>query len=235
MLRGLYSGATAMNALTKQQELISSNLANINSNGFRRAVLSFEELREGTTDKQIGVRANKPSIDFSTGTPQQTGNPLDASISGDGFFSVQTPDGTRYTRAGSFHRDPNSGQLVNVEGFPVDGDGGPINIDPSISDREISMDTTGIFSARGLSLGKLAVTKFADNSQLIPHGQVYFEAPAGAASEVSPGEIISGSLEMSNSQPVTELINLIITSRMFEAAERSMRTISETIQLHYRA
>lgn len=234
MMRGLYSGATAMDALTQQHELIASNLANINSNGFRRAVLALEERSGPEKAELVGTRVAAKGIDFSEGPKQRTGRPLDVALSGDGFFSVQTPEGVRYTRAGSFHRDPNSGQLINGDGFALVGAGGPVTIDAQFSDSELIIDPSGTVSARGQVLGSIGVTAFADNQQLIPHGQVYFEAPEQIEQAPANVQVMQGHLEMSNGQPVTELISLILTSRMFEAAERTVRSIAETTQQNYR-
>ena len=234
MMRGLYSGATAMDALTQQHELIASNLANINANGFRRAVLAMEERNSPDNAQLVGTEVSAKGIDFSEGPKQRTGRTLDVALSGDGFFSVQTPDGVRYTRAGSFYRDPNSSELVNGDGFALVGSGGPITIDGQFNESELSIDPSGTVSARGQVLGSIGVTAFADNQRLIPHGQVYFEAPPDLAQNPSNAQIMQGHLEMSNAQPVTELISLIMTSRMFEAAERTVRSIAETTQQNYR-
>ncbi len=223
-----------MDALTQQHELIASNLANINSNGFRRAVLAFEERNNPDNAQLVGTRVAAKGIDFSEGPKQRTGRTLDVALAGDGFFSVQTPEGIRYTRAGSFHRDANSGQLVNGDGFPVLGEGGPLTIDAQFSDCELTIDPSGTISARGQVLGSLDVTAFTDNQQLTPLGQVYFEAPENLEQAPPNVQVMQGHLEMSNGQPVTELISLIMTSRMFEAAERTIRSIAETTQQNYR-
>ena len=235
MMRGLYAGATAMDALTQQHEMIASNLANINSNGFRRAVLAMEERNSPDNAQLVGTKVTGKAIDFSEGPKQRTGRPLDVALAGDGFFSVQTPDGIRYTRAGSFHRDPTGGALVNGDGYPVVGAGGPLTIDAQFSDSELTIDPSGAVSARGQVLGSIAVTTFADNKQLQPQGQVYFAAPDNLAQLPPTAQVMQGHLEMSNGQPVSELIALIMTSRLFEAAERSIRTISETTQQNYRS
>jgi len=235
MMRGLYAGATAMDALTQQHELIASNLANINSNGFRRAVLAMEERNSPDNAQLVGTKVAAKAIDFSEGPKQRTGRPLDVALSGDGFFSVQTPDGLRYTRAGSFHRDPNSGALVNGDGYALNGAGGPLTIDAQFSDSELMIDPSGTVSARGQVLGSIAITSFADNQQLQAEGQVYFAAPENLEQVPSNVQVMQGHLEMSNGQPVSELIALIMTSRLFEAAERSVRSIAETTQQNYRS
>lgn len=234
MIRGLYAGATAMDALTQQHELIASNLANINSNGFRRAVLAMEERRTPDNKQLVGTKVSSKGIDFSEGPKNRTGRPLDVALAGDGFLSVQTPDGVRYTRAGSFHRDPTNGTLINSDGFAVNGAGGPLTIDAEFSDNELTIDPSGTVSARGQVIGTLAVTTFADNQQLQPDGQVYFAAPENLEQVPTNVQVLQGHLEMSNAQPVTELIALIMTSRLFEAAERSIRSIAETTQQNYR-
>lgn len=235
MMRGLYAGATAMDALTQQHELITSNLANINSNGFRRAILTMEERNSPDNAQLVGTKVTGKTIDFSEGPKQRTGRPLDVALGGDGFFSVQTPDGVRYTRAGSFHRDPTSGALVNGDAYPVIGAGGPLTIDAQFNDNELTIDSSGTISARGQVLGSIAVTAFADKQQLQPQGQIYFAAPNNIAQVPPTAQVMQGHLEMSNGQPVSELIALIMTSRLFEAAERSIRTISETTQQNYRS
>ncbi|MFN5709127.1 MAG: flagellar hook-basal body protein, partial [Planctomycetota bacterium] len=213
----------------------ASNLANINANGFRRAVLAMEERNSPDNAQLVGTKVSAKGIDFSEGPKQRTGRTLDVALSGDGFFSVQTPDGVRYTRAGSFFRDPNGGQLVNGDGYALVGAGGPITIDGQFGDSELAIDPSGTVSARGQVLGSIAVTAFADKQQLIPHGQVYFEAPPNLAEVPASAQVMQGHLEMSNAQPVNELISLILTSRMFEAAERTIRSIAETTQQNYRS
>lgn len=224
-----------MDALTQQHELIASNLANINANGFRRAVLAMEERTTPENAERVGTQVAAKGIDFSEGPKQRTGRPLDVAISGDGFFSVQTPEGVRYTRAGSFHRDPNSGQLVNGDGYALNGAGGPLTIDAQFGEGELMIDPSGTVSARGQVLGSIAITAFADNQQLQPNGQVYFAAPENLEQTPANVQVMQGHLEMSNGQPVTELIALIMTSRLFEAAERSIRSIAETTQQNYRS
>jgi flagellar basal body rod protein FlgG len=235
MMFGLYSGASAMNFLERQQELTSSNIANLQTNGFRRASLSIEERFSEEGRSQPGARVRSEVVDFSTSTSslKPSGNPLDVALSGDGFFTVSDGQQTYYTRAGNFHRD-STGAMVNGDGMAVMGTGGPIAIDPNIGNGEISIDEAGAISARGQQLGQLSVAAFKDNHQLIPNGQVYFASSPGQATETFSGSVLQGSQEMSNSHAVTELVSLIITSRLFEAAQRTIRTIGETVQQNYR-
>ncbi len=233
MHKGLYSGASALNVLMRQQEMISGNLANLQTGGHRRVFQTLEERTSADGTSLPGTRQYSEAVDFSQGTIKTTGNQFDVAITGDGFLSVSDGDQTLYTRNGSLHRT-DQGMLVNGDGMPVLGTGGPITIDPGVSDSEITIDETGTVSGRGQQFGQIVLTAFADNSKLVPRGQMYFSTQPDAVSETATGRLIQGSEEMSNAHPVTELVSLIVTSRMFEAAQRSIRTISETVQQNYR-
>lgn len=232
MLRGLYSGATALHALERQQALIASNLANLQSGGHRRAVLAMEERLNDRGQSKPGTRVASEGLDFSAGTIQP-GGALDFAINGDGFFQVSDGQNNYFTRNGSFHRTA-EGALVNDDGMAVLGTGGPITIDPTIAVSSLQIGEDGSINAGGQTLGQLALTSFANNRDLIPNGQVYFQAADGQTTVPSEGRVMQGKLELSNARPVTELVSLIITSRMFEAAQKSIRTISETVQQYYR-
>ncbi len=224
-----------MDALSRHQELIASNLANLQSTGFRRSVLSFSERLDSDKAPLLGTRVESESLDFSQGFLQQTGRKLDVAISGDGFFALGGEDGTVYSRAGVFFRQPN-GALVNGDNMPVlDDAGAPINIDPLIPESSLHIDSEGFITAGQQTVAQLGIVGFANNKELIPKGQVYFMAPDGVASGPPTGRVMQGERELSNSSPVTELINLIVTNRMFEAAQRSVRTIAESVQQHYRS
>lgn len=239
MLRGLYAGASAMNAIARQQELISGNLANLQTNGHRRGVLSFEQSGNVGANSQTPQSPSTPleakeSIDFSQGNVQTTGRALDVAVFGDGFLSVQGPDNqTLYTRAGSFLRSA-TGELQTTDGFAVLGAGGPITVDPGIADQDITISIDGIVSARGEELGRLQITTFADNSKLVPESQSYFKAPPDLATVESQASLMQGARELSNAHPVSELVGLIVNSRLYEAAQRTMRAISEATQQNYR-
>lgn len=236
MNRGLYAGASAMQALARQQELIASNMANMQSNGFRRSLIAFEERENAQKTPLLGTATAAEKLDFSQGFLQQTGRQFDVAISGEGFFSVAGPGGeTLYTRAGVFFRNPD-GSVVNGDGMPVLNDSGtPLNISPQLAESQIVIDPSGNITAGTDSLGKLGIVEFADNDALIPQGQVYFRAPPNMSSSPATGRVMQGERELSNSNPVNELINLIVTTRLFEASQRSIRTIGETIQQHYRS
>ncbi|MEZ6095530.1 MAG: flagellar hook basal-body protein [Pirellulaceae bacterium] len=197
--------------------------------------LAFEEQTHQTLNPLTGTQIAAQQLDFSQGFLQQTGRPLDVAVSGDGFFMVQDGEDTLYTRSGKLFRTP-EGNLINGDNMPVLSDGGaPLTIDPQISASEIVIGPDGTITTGANQLGKLGFVEFANNQRLTPHGQVYFKAPDDMPGTAATGQVMQGQLELANANPVTELINLIVTTRMFEAAQRSMRTISETVQQHYRS
>ena len=234
MINGLYSGASAMDIFTRQQELVSSNLAHLNTPGHRRALFSFQEKTNAEGETVPGTNVDKTATDFSQGRLEPSGRPLDIAIQGDGFFSYQGENATVYSRSGVLFRD-SGGQLVNGDGLPILSNGAPLVIPPDVSDRDLVIDSTGTVLANGDVVGKLSVVKFDDKQLLSSESRTYFLAGEAIASPDTDSTIVQGMRELSNAKPVTEMISLIVGSRNFEAAQRVMRTISETIQENVRA
>lgn len=240
MITGLYSSATAMDSAMKRHEVASQNLANINTTAFRRAVVT-----QGTYDSEVppsnfpvdGVytskllgTATRPVVyDFSQGPINATGRRLDLSLSGEGFFSVQGPAGTLYTRNGSFHIN-NDRQLVNSDNMLVQGPYGPIAIPEGANAETIEISSTGLMSFNGVEFGQIQLTAFADQRVLTLEGPSLFAAPFGAATKPSNAVIEQGSLELSNTSSIDEMINLVDASRHFDAAQKALTTIAESIQ-----
>jgi flagellar basal body rod protein FlgG len=238
MINGLYSGATALDVFSRQQELISSNLAHLNTPGHRRVLFSFEE-KNVTPDQEMqsapGMKVNETGIDFSQGRLESTGRPLDVSIQGDGFFEYQGEGEQKfYSRSGVLFRG-NDGQLVNAEGMPILSGGSPVVIPPEVPDRDLMIDADGNVFAGQNEIGKLTLTQFDDNRLLESDSTTYFQIGQATPEPGEPAMIVQGMRELSNAHPVTELISLIIGSRHFEAAQRAMRTISDTIQENVRS
>ncbi|MEL7497680.1 MAG: flagellar hook basal-body protein [Planctomycetota bacterium] len=237
MITGMYSGATALNNLAQQQEVISTNLAHLNTAGYRRQVLTFGEL---TTDSNSnftsssGARVRSIDVDFGSGLKKVTGRPLDLAINGDGFFVLEGPEETTYSKNGVFFRDTD-GTLINQDGMNVLGNGETVIIPPGVPDEEIVIDADGRIFGGGRELGQISIVEFDDPHELKSDSQVYFTL--GDATEVDSDEsvVIQGTRELSNATPVTELVNLIVGSRSFESAQRAMRTISEALQQNVRS
>ena len=238
MIRGLYNGAAALDVIAKQQEFISSNLANLNTSGHRMAQLVVTQRENPQPDSILNERGPEALVvhtSFESGRLHQTGRPLDASLVGDGFFSFQSPTGIVYSRGGHFYRDGNSGTLVNPDGFPVMGESGPISIPEDVGDSEILIDGDGTISGAGEEIGKLAVVAFSDNQSLIPISQSIFKAGAESIQTDSQAVVTQFNQEYSNGNPVSEMISMIIGTRHYEAIQKASKTISESLREHIRA
>ena len=199
MNNGIYAASTGLLARTQELDLAANNLANANTTGFRGERVSFKT-QMMTASANASTRAvssfgvlGSPRTDFSQGSLQQTGNPLDLALEGSGFFAVQAPTGVQYTRNGNFHltRD---GALVTAQGYPVLGDKGPITLPGG--NAEIS--SAGVISVNGDVAGQLQLTEFDPSVPLTSLGDAYFSAPVGRrdrrpATHRAPG--IAGELQ----------------------------------------
>lgn len=237
MINGIYSGATALNNYSQQQELTASNLAHLNTPGYRRKFYTFQE-----NINQLNEQAPAPpgsmiaieTTDFEAGVRNMTGRKLDVAISGDAFFTFQGQEGELYSRNGVLFREP-GGKLVNGDGLPILDNGKPIEIPEEVSDYDLVINSAGELSANGEQFGQLSMVKFDDNLLLESDSQIYFNAGRATASPATDATVVQGSREISNAHPVQELISLIISSRGFESAQRAIRTISDSIQESIRA
>ena len=234
MISGIYSGASAMDNYSQQQEMISSNLAHLNTAGYRRQIMSFQESVTGDSETRPGTRVRKLVTDFESGVRKMTGRKLDLSIGGDGFFVYQGENGDMYSKNGVVFRDP-SGNLVNSDGMALLGDGQPISIPENVSDRDLNISADGEVSANGTVFGKISMIQFDDPQLLNSKSQVNFTIGDAVGSPAEKSGIIQGSRELGNSHPVTELVSLMIGSRSFEAAQKAIRTISDAIQENTRS
>ncbi len=240
MISGLYSAATAMDASTTRHEMAAENLANIQMPGFRRRIVTqssfdtvLDPLRRPTdgvdSSKLLGTTTNRIEYDFSQGHFDQTKRPLDLALSGDGFFTVQGPDGPLYTRNGSFYVDANR-QLVTIDNLPLMGSGGPIVLPPQVNSENIEISRDGRLYDAGQEFGQLELVQFQDNSVLTPAGSSLFSAAANAVPLPSAAEVLQGTLELANTSSIDELINIVTGTRQFEAAQKALNTIAESVQ-----
>lgn len=230
------SGALAQE---KRLEVITNNLANVNTAGFKKDHPLFEGigLPPGPNAGLSGSITPGPTFeilhhvftDFSSGPIRMTGEPLDIAIEGEGFFSVQTPGGVRYTRGGSFTLDA-QGQITTHDGFPLLGTGGPITLPPG----SIQIDAEGRLSVKGTEVGAqptevdtLALYRFSDPSQLKKVGNTLFESAGGGAVPFPEGRVSQGALEGANVNPVEEMVAMITVMRLYESAQKAIQTADE--------
>ena len=246
MINGIYSGATALQNYSRQQEVVSSNLAHLNTPGYRRQFLTFEENVaevDGVVGSYPGSSIRAVSTDFEAGPKKLTDRKLDVSLAGDGFFVYQGAEAELYSRNGVLFRNP-QGQLVNGDGLPVLGQGNqPIVIPPDVSDFDLYIDPSGTISKGGTTaeggivIGQLNVVQF-DNNQLLNTGggeldfnsQIYFKLGEATLAPAEDASVLQGYRELSNAHPVTELISLIVGSRGVESAQKAIRAISDAVK-----
>ena len=220
---GLIESVETLLAQERRMDQVSNNLANVDTNGFKKENVTFWEMLYTASDQRQRVgKAMKVITDHAQGIIELTGNPLDLAINGKGFFKVQTPQGIRYTRAGNFFRNDQS-QLVTPNGHMVMGQGGEITIQGD----EISIDHYGKINVDGKEMGQLEVVTFADLNVLQKEGENNFRLVDERAQELTPEflEVRQGYLETSNVSTVVEMTAMIDLHRAYEAQQKSVHAI----------
>ncbi len=257
MIRGLFTAATGMIAQQLNVDTIANNLANVNTTGFKKSRVNFQDLLYETLKPagtetaagetipegiQLGHGVRPASIAklFSQGDYIQTGNPLDLVIEGDGFFEVELPDGnSAYTRDGSFRIDQN-GQIVTVDGFPL---APGINVPQDFTQLNVGSD--GVVSAviageaQPQNLGTIQLTRFINPAGLDAGmgRNLLLETEASGAPVIGEpgldglGTLEQGFLENSNVQVVEEIINLITAQRAYEASSKVIQSSDDMLQI----
>jgi flagellar basal body rod protein FlgG len=240
MIPGLYSAATAMDVTDRRQQVVAENLANLQTPGYRRRILSqasFDSViaplqmqNNGVySSKLLGAQTGDIKFDFTQGHLEETGVKMHAALNGDGFFTIQGPNGPLYTRSGAFHADP-QGTIVNVDGLPVLGTNGPLTLPGGASSAQVEITRDGNIYVAEQRVGQLQLVNFADKNVLQPEGTSLFSAPASAVTTGTGAEVIQGSLEMANTSSVDQLVNMIEISRHREASQRALMTIADSIK-----
>lgn len=232
MIRGIYISATGMLAESNRQDVIANNLANADTVGFKRSETASRPWTEFTLSGvgmpgaptvgplAMGTQVERTDVILRQGSLLTTGNPLDVALVGDGYFTVQTPEGVRYTRDGSFRQDVD-GTLITKEGFQVLGTGGPIRL----GEGEVTIRDDGVMFQDGRQLGQLRLTAL-DPTTVDPQGDSLFTGnPAGQAT----ARVQQNHLESSNVQTVEEMVELIRVMRSFEANQRAAKAQDETL------
>jgi flagellar basal-body rod protein FlgF/flagellar basal-body rod protein FlgG len=233
---GLYISAEGAQAQSLRMETIANNLANVDTTGFKRDLALFqarfaEETALGldihgsgsTNDLGGGVEAIDIKTDFSLGPLKRTDGPTDLALKGSGFFVVKRGDEDLLTRAGNFSIDP-AGQLITADGYPVLAEGGrPVRIDATAG--PISVSPSGVLT-QGDNSFVLALVKPASLGDLARHGENLW-APLAPTEPLTPVErgnaVAQGYLEGSGVQATTEMMEMIETSRAFEANVNMIR------------
>ncbi len=240
MVSGKYSALSGAIAREQSMANVASNLANVNTIGYKKASVSFDSLLQGAkqTEETKGINYSRTKgnfTDFTPGPITETGNPLDMAIHGDGFFKVQGPNGILYTRRGDFTLDQN-GNLQTSNGLQVlNQANGPINI-PNTATNQISVSSLGEISIMGRDgssavVGTVGVVTINDPSKLKREADTTFSLqPDGQETVVTQPTLAIGSLENSNVN-MTEAMTLMIDSlRTFETYHKVLKSYSDLSQ-----
>jgi flagellar basal-body rod protein FlgG len=255
MLRSLWIAKTGMEGQQTKLDSISNNLANVGTNGFKRAGVVFEDLMYqslrspgASTSEQtqlptglqvgLGARVASTTRHFGQGALQQTGNNFDVAIKGQGFFQITLPDGsTGYTRDGAFQVD-SAGQLVTPSGFALQPG---ITIPANAQSVTIGADGTVSVVVSGqtqpLAQGQIQLATFINPAGLEPRGGNLFAetAASGTPNVAAPGSGAHGSLQQgfvegSNVNVVEELVTMIATQRAYELNSKAIQTSDQMLQ-----
>ncbi|ABX40630.1 flagellar hook-basal body protein [Lachnoclostridium phytofermentans] len=249
MVRGLYTGWTGMENEQKRLDIISNNLANSATVGYKKEgvtnqsfddvlTLKIRDESENFTDKRIGkmtlgVKLGEVYTDYTQGSLRETGNTFDFAIEGSGFFKMEVldKDGNskeRYTRAGQFLMDK-EGYVVDVNGNHLMSEGGYLQVPTDAS--QIVIDLQGNVFADGAQVDKLVVTDFENYDYLKKFGESMYEAVDGARVKDTAAGIRQGYTEQSNVNVVSEMVNMIAITRAYEANQKVLQSIDGTLEL----
>jgi len=214
-----------MRAAERRLETITGNLSNTGTPAYKRRTAVAHAFEVGSGDRRHLEVATTYATDFSQGSLERTGNTFDVALMGQGFFSVDGPDGEIYTRNGKFRVD-DQGVLLTAEGYPVAFERLTRAIDPFGS--QVVIDGAGNLIQDNGEIGKLKIVDFANRSGLQLNNEGYYLASAAAKRQPAEGQVHQFALESSNSSSVDELISMIIVQRSFEAASNMMQMLDQS-------
>ncbi len=212
---GFFNAYSALEARMKIVDVVANNLANSQTTGFKR---DFGRVLQGEAGFDVGTQ-----VDLSAGDLINTGNELDVAIDGDGFFTLQTQTGIRYTRAGGFVLNA-KGELVTKDGAKVlSTSGSPI----IATEGTMAIQDGGLVTVDGNEVATLKIVNFPNPANLQKEGFYRFEYKGGdeEVQVVPEPRVKSGFLERSNVNPVTEMVHLMAAYREFEAVQRTVKTL----------
>lgn len=236
MVSGKYSALAG--AISREQAIanISNNLANINTSGYKKSMVSFESILRGEqqSNEAKGINYNRIKNNFGVFTPgalRQTNDPLDVAINGDGFFKILGPEGVLYTRRGDFTIDEEGNLLTNAGQPVLDEGNGPINI-PDTDTDQIAIDDEGTIYTLGpqgsrQEVSKLAVVSIADQSKLTRVGDTSYSLDEGGQEQINEDfRVVQGNLELSNVNMAEEMAAMIDSYRTFETYHKVLKSYS---------
>jgi flagellar basal-body rod protein FlgG len=250
MLRGLYTAYTGMLNEQYRMDIMSNNLANADTVGFKKEGSTSEaysevmavKIKDATEDPNtpkklgnmsLGVKIGETYTDYTQGSLRYSGNTYDLAIGGDGYFNVEFTNkagetSTKYTRAGNFTLTKD-GYLVTEEGDYVLGTNGRIQLSTTAGDTNI--DRVGNIYQDDQLVASLKITDFEDTNYLTHYGETYWDALDGAGpKDAEYANLHQGYTEMSNVSVVKEMVNMITISRQYEANQKMLTTFDDSLE-----
>lgn len=225
-----YIGLSQQLALQQQMEMTANNLANMSTPGYKAQHPLFSEY---ITDPRGGAAIHQSSNsgsyrDLANGSLTQTHNPFDVAMQADGFFAIQTPEGIRYTRDGSFSLNSER-QLVNKSGFAVlNNNNEALSVPADATQIRITED--GEITSEFGTVGRIKVVEFEDGQALTRLGNNMFDANGQAEIEIEQPRMVQGAVENSNVNPVLEMNKMIEVLRSYQMTQRMLQTDHERIR-----
>jgi len=246
MVRGLYTGWTGMYNEQKRLDVISNNLANSATVGFKKEGATSQSFKDVLTIKvrddhgdsyignmNLGVKIGEVYTDYTQGSVRETGNTYDMAIDGNGFFTISYTDAngntsTRYTRAGEF-MITKEGYVVTSEGQHLMGESEWLQV--PVDAAEVVIDTDGTVYADGTAVDVVKLTDFENYDYLKKFGETMYQPVQGAVEKEATGSILQGYTEQSNVNVVSEMVNLINITRAYEANQKVVKAMDDLLQI----
>lgn len=250
MLKGLYTAYTGMINEQNRMDIMTNNLANASTVGYKKEGATSQSFDSILTvkikDQSVGLQnvqrlgTNNPGVkigenytDFTQGSFRITDNTYDLALAGEGFFAIEFTNKaeetfTMYTRAGQFTLNKD-GYLVTEDGdYVLDTQNTRIRLDP-LTDAQIGND--GTITQNGTTVATIQVADFEDYNYLEKYGETYYRPVEGARIIPADAEVKSGYLEMANVQIVSEMVNLISITRAYESNQKIIQTYDDTLEV----
>lgn len=239
MIRGLYIAGSGMLAESLRNDVIANNMANVNTTGYKKDVavskdfasLLIRRINDGPQQPNVGTLGigsviNEIAPIHTQGNMRPTGNDLDLAVMGKGFFTIQTPNGVRYTRNGNFDLN-RQGQLVTTEGYRVLGQRGPIQIGTG----KATINSQGQVFVNGQLRDRLQLVEFQNERlELTKEGDTLYSPNGQAAPRLATGQVKQGILESSNVNIVREMVDLISGYRAYEISGKAVQTQDQLLE-----
>jgi len=235
MLEGLYTAAAGMAAQQHRMDALSNDVANANTTGYKHVRVGFYDLlyqADGPSGVQTGAGAAAVDVGrgFEQGALQQTDQPFDLAVEGPGYFQVRIPGGQiALTRDGNFHADV-SGQLVTASGAVLVP---PIRIPRGVDAKSVSITTTGVVTAGGRTIGRIALASVASPTGLLAAGGNNFlpTAASGPITRAAGARIRQGALEGSDVNMADEMVDIMDAQRTYSMASKAIQTQDQMLQI----